>query len=62
LADYIAEYDGLRTAVRIGLAPLVGFSWLAIKFGIFTAMVILLSILTLTISGTCLMLKSKEIN
>ncbi|MDH3867146.1 MAG: right-handed parallel beta-helix repeat-containing protein [Desulfobulbaceae bacterium] len=62
LADYIAEYDGLRTAVRIGLAPLVGFSWLAIKFGIFTAMVILLSILTLTISGTCLMSKSKEIN
>jgi len=60
LADYIAEHDGLRTTVRIGLAPLVGFSWLSINFGIFTAMVILVSFLTLMISGTFLMFKSKK--
>jgi hypothetical protein len=37
IADYIAEHDSLRQFVRIGLAPLVGFSWLALNFGTATA-------------------------
>ena len=61
LAEYIAAHDGLRTTVRLGLAPLVGFSWLAINFGIFAAVVILLSLLTLTIRGTCLMFRANKL-
>jgi len=37
IADYIAEHDALRSLVRIGLTPLVGFSWIAMHYGIMTA-------------------------
>jgi hypothetical protein len=34
LADFIAKHDNLRMLVRMGLFPLVGFSWVALKLGI----------------------------
>ena len=33
MADFIAEHDSLRAAVRVGLLPLVGFSYLLLNFG-----------------------------
>jgi len=37
LADFIAKHDLLRMMVRMTLFPLVGISWVALKFGIFPA-------------------------
>jgi hypothetical protein len=51
IADYIANHDGLRIIVRIGLVPLVGFSWLAMHYGMISAAVVLFSMLTLIIGG-----------
>ncbi|MBW2597748.1 MAG: hypothetical protein JRC55_03680, partial [Deltaproteobacteria bacterium] len=34
LADFISEHAGLRTMVRVGLLPLVGLSWIALKTGL----------------------------
>ena len=62
IADYIAEHDGLRSVVRVGLAPLVGFSLLAMHFGMLVALAVLLSIITLIIGGTCFIIKTKEAN
>ncbi|MEA1949339.1 MAG: CFI-box-CTERM domain-containing protein [Thermodesulfobacteriota bacterium] len=33
-ADFIAEHAGLRAIVRVGLLPLVGVSWIALKIGL----------------------------
>ena len=33
-ADFIAKHDNLRMIVRMTLCPLVGISWVALKFGI----------------------------
>ena len=33
LADFIAKHDALRAIVRVGLLPIVGLSWVALKFG-----------------------------
>jgi hypothetical protein len=33
IADFIAEHDSLKTIVRISLLPIVGISWIALKFG-----------------------------
>ena len=33
IADIIANHNSLKIAVRIGLLPLVGVSWLALKTG-----------------------------
>ena len=60
MADYIAEHDSLRSVTRIGLAPLVGFSLLAINFGIVTALTILFSLLTMIIGGTYFIVRTKE--
>ena len=60
MADYIAEHDSLRSVARIGLAPLVGFSLLAINFGIMTALTILFSLLTVIIGGTYFIVRTKE--
>jgi len=32
-ADFIAGHAGLRAIVRVGLLPLVGVSWIALKMG-----------------------------
>jgi hypothetical protein len=33
MADCISRHDNLRAVVRIGLLPVVGMSWMALKFG-----------------------------
>ena len=62
MADYIAEHDNLRTMARFGLAPVVGFSWLAINFGMVAALAVLFGVLTMLIGGTCLVVNKKETN
>jgi hypothetical protein len=41
IADFIAKYDNLRALIRIGLLPVVGLSWVALKLG-FSATIALL--------------------
>ena len=62
MADYIAEHDGLRSMVRIGIAPLVGFSWLAMNYGMMIAFAFLFSMLTMIVGGICFIIKTKETN
>jgi len=62
MADYIAEHDNLRSVARIGLAPLVGFSWLAMNYGMIVTLAILISMITLIVGGTCIMIRTREAN
>ena len=62
IADYIAEHDSLKSIVRIGLAPLVGFSFLAIHYGMMVALAVLFSMLTLLIGGITFAIKTREAN
>lgn len=48
VADFIAGHAGLRAIVRVGLLPLVGFSWIALKMGLVPTMGFML------LSGICL--------
>jgi Tol biopolymer transport system component len=60
VANFIAEHDNLRSATRIGLAPFVGFSLLAVNFGMVIALTILFSLLSMIIGGTYLIVRTKE--
>ncbi|MDH3837886.1 MAG: hypothetical protein OET57_14155, partial [Desulfobacteraceae bacterium] len=42
MADFIIKHDNLRVMVRLGLIPLVGFSWLALKIGSLATMALML--------------------
>lgn len=42
LADFISKHDNLRMLVRTALFPLVGFSWVALTFGIFPVISLML--------------------
>ena len=62
MANYIAEHDSLRSVARIGLAPLVGFSWLALNYGMMAALAVLFGVLTMFIGSTCLVVHKREAN
>jgi len=47
LADVIARHDRLRSVVRLGLCPLIGFSFLAVHFGAFPVIVLFLTMFSL---------------
>lgn len=51
MADFIAEHDSLRAAVRVGLLPLVGFSYLLIHFGALGTLAALMAGLLLVAFG-----------
>ena len=42
LADFIAKHHNLRMMVRLTLFPLVGISWVALKFGILPTFLLVL--------------------
>ena len=50
LSDIIAHHNSLKTAVRIGLLPLVGVSWLALKTGLLFTL-FTLALLTFSVLG-----------
>jgi predicted outer membrane repeat protein len=60
IANYIAEHDGSRTIARAGIAPLVGFSWIAMNYGMMIALAVLLSMLAMIIGGTCIVVNKRE--
>ncbi len=60
MADYIAQHGNLRSIARVGLAPVVGFSWLAVNYGILAALAVLFGVLTMIIGGTCLVVSKRE--
>ena len=41
IANFIAKHNNLRAMVRISLLPVVGVSWLALKFGLIPTMVLM---------------------
>jgi len=60
IADYIAEHDAMRALVRVGLAPLVGFSWLAVNYGMVLALTALFGMLTLAAGTACFILRNNK--
>jgi len=60
MANYIAQHGGLRSAVRVGLTPLVGFSWLAINYGMMFALAMLFSMLTIIIGVAFFIVNKKS--
>jgi hypothetical protein len=62
MANYIAQHRGLRSAVRVGLAPLVGFSWLAMNYGMMFALTMLFSMLTIIIGVAFFIVRIREAN
>jgi hypothetical protein len=42
MADFIKKHDNLRVMVRLGLIPLVGITWLALKIGPVSTMALML--------------------
>jgi hypothetical protein len=60
MANYIAEHDNLRSVARVWLAPLVGFSWLAVNYGMIIAFAVLFGVLTMIIGTTCLVVNKRE--
>jgi YVTN family beta-propeller protein len=60
VADFIADHDGLRFAIRVGLAPLVGFIWLAMNYGVIPALMLFISICSLMIGLTGILVRSRK--
>lgn len=49
-ANFISNQETLRFIVRCGLTPIVGLSWIALNFGAFTALfIVVIALLTLTL-------------
>jgi hypothetical protein len=42
LADFIARHDNLRVVARWSLLPVVGVSWISLKFGTVTTLVLII--------------------
>lgn len=42
MADFIAKHDNLRAIVRVSLLPVVGMSWVTIKFGLFPTLLFMI--------------------
>jgi len=47
LADFIARHDNLRAMIRLGLLPIVGVIWLALKLGLGTTMALMILFMAL---------------
>jgi hypothetical protein len=60
IADVIAKHSGLRAAVRLGLAPLVGVSYVALQTTPMQKVLILLLIGILLV-GTVMILRTRKL-
>ncbi|MBW2245660.1 MAG: thermonuclease family protein [Deltaproteobacteria bacterium] len=59
VADYIAKNEILRAMTRIGLLPIIGFSWIALKLGFIPAMTVML-LLIIGLAGLCKLMRKKQ--
>jgi hypothetical protein len=59
IADYIAKNEILRAMTRIGLLPIIGFSWIALKIGFMSAMTVML-LLIIGLAGLCKLMRKKQ--
>ena len=58
LADFIAEHDSLKAMVRVSLLPFVGFSRVALSFGILAAMLLVFILVSSLVGIVILMEKT----
>ena len=49
-ADFIANHDSLKMLVRWSLLPLLGISWVALNFGFFSTISMIILLLSLVVS------------
>ena len=49
IADLIAKQDTLRAVVRLGLLPIIGVSWMALKLGLAPTVALLALLMALMI-------------
>ena len=62
IADFIAKHDSLKSVVRIGLVPFVGFSYLAIQYGMMAGLAALFGVLSLFMGAIIFTIKTREAN
>ena len=60
-ADFIARNDTLRAIVRLGLLPIVGVSWAALKLGPLPALVFILVLMVLISTTTVIIFRKKRL-
>ena len=60
IADFIAKYDSLRAIVRISLLPVVGVSWIALKIGSLSTVVLMLIFISCFVGLVLFRRKCKE--
>jgi hypothetical protein len=58
VADFIANHDTVRFMVRWSLLPLVGVSWVAVHFGLWVILGLMLLLLSLMCATVVVALKS----
>jgi hypothetical protein len=58
LVDYIAKNEILRVMTRIGLLPVIGFSWITLKLGFLSAMTVIL-LLIIGLAGLGKLMRKK---
>jgi hypothetical protein len=60
IADFIAEHDSLKIIVRIGLLPVVGVSWIVLKFGPISTVALMLIFISCFVGLVCFSRRYKE--
>jgi len=60
VADFIARHDTVRALVRWSLLPVVGMSWMALNFGPWVTMAVVVLLICLTYAGTRFVLRRMQ--
>jgi hypothetical protein len=60
IADFIARHDNLRAMVRISLLPIVGVSWVALKIGFLSTVVLMLLFISFFVGFVCYRRRCEE--
>jgi hypothetical protein len=60
MANFIAKHDILRPIVRLGLAPLIGVSWIALEIGPLSTVALMFIFIFCFVGLVCFRLRYKE--
>ncbi len=60
IADFIKKHESLKAAVRMGLLPVVGLSWAALKMGPLSTMALMLFLISGLIGLICFRRRCNE--